>query len=52
MREAEAMGVQELSREPEVSLRAVLRVTGDRQVDRGEVDANLMRPSGFQPHVE
>src|ERR1051326_2054117 len=52
MREREPGGVQELAAEAEVALDAVDRVAGDRELDRRQVDANLMRPPGLEPDAE
>ena len=52
MREAQPVRVQELPVQAEVALHAVGRIPGDRKVDRGEVDADLVRPTGLEPDVE
>src|SRR4051812_12169455 len=52
MGEREPRGVEELSLQAEVSPDAVRRVAGDRQVDRGEVDADLMRAAGLEPDAQ
>ena len=44
--------MQELALEPEVARDAVERVAGDRQVDRREVHADLVRPARLEPHPE
>ena len=50
--EREPVGVEELPLEAEVARDAVDGVAGDRQLDRLEVDADLVRPPGLEPHVE
>ena len=52
MREGEAGCVQELAPEAEVSGDAVDRVARDRQADRREVDADLVRPPGLQAYAQ
>src|SRR5687768_13762922 len=52
MREAQSERVQKLVPEAEIALHAVRRVTADGKIDRCEVDADLMCPSGFEPDVE
>ena len=47
MREAEVGGVQELPRKPGLG-HAVDGVADDRQVDRRQVDADLVHPPGFE----
>ena len=37
---------------PRSPAHAVRRVAGDRQVDRGEVDADLVRPPRLEPHAQ
>jgi hypothetical protein len=44
--------MQELAPEVEVPGNAVDRVAADGQPDRLEMDADLMRPSGLEPHLE
>ena len=44
--------VQELPLEAEVARDAVDRVAADRQLDRLEVDADLVRAAGLEPHLE
>src|SRR5262245_63560214 len=51
VRERETLGVQELPLEAPVG-DAVRPVADDGQVDRGQVDADLVRPAGLQPHVQ
>src|SRR5215213_4614435 len=48
MREGEPRGVEELTLEAEVTANAVHRVARDRQADRPEVDADLVRSSGLE----
>src|SRR5581483_2409344 len=45
--ECEASRVQELAPEPKI-LHAVDGIAGDRQLDRGEVDADLVHAAGLQ----
>src|SRR3954452_13066633 len=52
MCEREAGRVEELAVEIELAGSPVQGITRDRQVDRGDVDANLMRPSRLELHVE
>ena len=52
MHEAQAVRVQELPLEAEVAPHAVHRVAGDGEVDRREVHADLVRPTGLETHVE
>ena len=52
MVERERGGVQELPLEAEVAGDAVDGVAADRQLDRREVDADLVRPARLEPHVE
>src|SRR5690349_5622397 len=52
MFEREPRGVQELPLEAELSGTAVERVTGDRQVDRGEMHADLVRPSRLERRAQ
>jgi hypothetical protein len=52
MLEREARRVQELPLEPELAGLAVGRVTGDREVDRRKVDADLMRAPRLERHRE
>ena len=44
--------MQELALEAEVVLHPVGGVAGHREVDRGEMDADLMRPPRLEPHVQ
>ena len=44
--------MQELSLEAQIALHAVLRIAGDRKVDRGEVDADLVGAPGLEPDIE
>ena len=48
VREGEPRRVEELALEPELARPAVDRVAADRQVDRGEVDADLVRAPGLE----
>src|ERR671915_1898361 len=50
--EGEAAGVEELALEREVSANAVDRVARDREADRREVHADLMRPPRLQAYDE
>ncbi len=52
VREAEPVRVQELPGEPEVARDAVDGVAADRQLDRLEVDAYLVRATGLQARLE
>ena len=47
--EREPRGVEELALEAEVARHAVDGVCGDREVDGGEVDADLVRPPRLEP---
>ena len=51
MLEREPVRVQELALERLVR-HAVDTVPDDREVDRGQVDADLVRTAGLQPHVQ
>ena len=51
-RKRKPVRVQELPLEAEVAPHAVLRVSGDGQVDRGEVHADLVRAARLQANVE
>ena len=44
--------MQELTVEPELAADPVHRVAGDRQVDRREVDADLVHAPRLEPHAE
>ena len=48
MREAEPRRVQELALEPELVRTAVDGIAGDREPDRGEVNADLVRSAGLE----
>lgn len=50
--EREAGGVEKLPPEAQVARSAVGRIAGDGQVDRREVNADLMRPPGLEPSAE
>jgi hypothetical protein len=52
VRKLEAGGVQELALERQVVLDAVEGVARDRELDRGEVDANLVRPARLEANAE
>src|SRR2546430_1423058 len=52
MLEREASRVQELTAEAEVAANAVRRVAGDGQVDRGQVDADLVCATGLETNAE
>ena len=52
MLEREPRRVEELPLEPEVSCDPVGPVAGDGQLDRGEVDADLVGPAGLEPHAQ
>ncbi len=52
MAKAKRARVQELPFQAEVPPYAVLGVPGHRQVDRGEVHADLMRTPGFEANFE
>ena len=51
MREGEAGGVEELALEAQAG-HAVDPVADDGQLDRGQVDADLVRPAGLEPDPE
>ena len=44
--------MQELAVEPDLARAAVDRIACDGQLDRGQVDADLMRASGLEPYAE
>ena len=44
--------MEELAPEVELACAAVERITGDREADRLEMDADLMRAPGLEPDVE
>ena len=52
MPEREPCRVEELAREAELTRSAVHRVTRDREVDGGEVDADLMRAAGLEADAQ
>jgi hypothetical protein len=52
MDEREARGVEELALEAEVAVHAVGRISGDGEVDRGEVNADLMRAARLETHAQ
>ena len=52
MREREPPRVQELALEAEVARDAVDGIAADRQADRLEMDADLVRPARLEPDVE
>ncbi len=52
MREAEPGRVEELALEPELAGAAVDPVAGHRKPDLREVDADLVRPPGLEPHAQ
>src|SRR3954470_18274202 len=52
VREREARRVEELAIEAEVAALSVQGIARDGQVDRAEVDADLVRPPGLEPHTE
>src|SRR5919204_834251 len=52
MLEAEARRVEELAHEAELAWPAVHRIAGDGEIDRREMDADLVRPARLEPHVE
>ena len=52
MAKAKPVCMQELPLELEVTPHAVLGISGDGQVDRGEVHADLVRAARFQANVE
>jgi hypothetical protein len=52
MPEGEAGGVEELPVEAEVAGDPVHRVARDGKADRGEMDADLVRPPGLEPGME
>src|SRR3954470_14168358 len=52
VRERETRSVEELAMEAEVAALPVQRVAGDREIDGAEVDADLVRPPGLEPHTE
>src|SRR6476619_4247772 len=52
MGEPQPMRVQELALEIEITSQAVRHITGNWKLDRGEVDADLVRSPGLEPYVE
>ncbi len=44
--------MQELALEPELRRAAIGRVAGDGQVDRGQVDADLMSAAGLERRAD
>src|SRR5438309_6668857 len=52
VRERQAGSVEELALEAELARPAVDRVSRHRQVDRRQVDADLVRPARLQPDVQ
>src|SRR5215217_3045825 len=52
MIERELRGVEELALEPEILGRAVGRVARDRQLDRLQVNADLVRAAGLERELE
>ena len=52
MAEPQAVRVEKLPSKPEISADAVHRVAADRELDRLEVDAELVRPPRLQTELE
>src|SRR5215831_13534622 len=52
MLEREPRRVEELALEVELARPAVDRIARDRELDRGEMDADLVRPPGLEADVE
>ena len=52
MRESQPTGVQELALEAEVAPRPVDGVAAHGQLDRLEVDTDLVRAAGLEPDLE
>jgi hypothetical protein len=52
MVEGEPRCVKELPLEAEIARDAVERITGDGEVDRGEMHANLVRTACFEPNAQ
>ena len=52
MLESEPLRVQELPLEPEVAGDAVRRIARNRKVDRGEMDADLVRAARLEPDAQ
>jgi hypothetical protein len=52
MRKREPGGVQELPLQAEIASDAVNRVARHRKVDGRQVDADLVRPAGFERHTQ
>src|SRR6185312_9031175 len=48
----EAIRVQELPFETEIALHAVQRIAGHGKLDRGEVNADLVRAARLEPDIE
>src|SRR5438046_7405147 len=52
MRKRKPRRMQELALEPELAGSAVDRVAGHREVDRRQVNPDLVRAPGFEPHAQ
>jgi hypothetical protein len=50
--ESETAGMQELPLQAELAWPTIDGVARDRKVDRGEMNADLMRPPGLEANVE
>src|SRR3954452_3469193 len=52
MRETQPRGVQELALEAELVRASVDRIARHGEIDRGEMDSDLMRAAGLELHVQ
>src|SRR3954453_7865942 len=52
MRETQPRGVQELALEAELVRASIDRIAGHREIDRGEMDSDLVRTAGLELHME
>src|SRR3954454_22803982 len=52
MRETQPHGVQELALEAELVRASIDRIARDREIDRCEMDSDLVRAAGLQLHVQ
>src|SRR3954470_23914331 len=52
MRETQPLGVEELALEAELVRASIDRVARNREVDRGEMDSDLVRAAGLELHVQ
>src|SRR3954471_20160556 len=52
MRETQPHGVEELALEAELVRASIDRIAGHREIDRGEMDSDLVRAAGLGLHME